>query len=268
MPKIIKITALILITFFFAFSCRRGKEESFLSADFEILVNGKAPTAEIEIINNSAGVNSYEWTFSEGVKEKKGSVRTPKNFIIDKAGKFTVTLKVSNGKYEKIKTKTVIIPGNSPVFKFKDIKFSLNPGAVNSGRCFSSQSGIIYKDDEISETNSSNIDLVLTYSGNEKFLFVSPDDSLQNFTFVSENHTLIENISTKIAISDYEKITDDYLLKNLIIDTIPKNFDISGNANVSIFETSGNKKAVVFSKNVENGNLITDIIVQKYSNSK
>ena len=264
MKAIIRLNSILLLALIFMTSCSKDDEQitsTKLEAKFEVAVTGDAPNASITITNNSTAATSYEWTFSDGGNINTSNQKSPA-LNIDKAGDFEVTLKISNGTEEKTITKTVAIPGNSAILTFTDIEFSILGGDATYGRFFSTETGLVYKNSEVTSDNGSKIDIAFdSFSGNINY-FETPDKSKYAIPNSSPS-TFINYVTSQFDITSFDDISDDELLDSLNLSGDTGSFPGSYEGAV-IFENSIGKKGVIKIKNVDDRRVLVDIKVQKY----
>ncbi len=260
-----KLLFLSLLVSIILVSCDNTEEVTPLEAKFTATVTGEAPNAQIELVNNSTGATSYNWTFSDGAGIESSTDKTPATLTVDKAGDFKIDLIVSDGTVEKAATLTIQVPGYSAIVEYKDLEFALDAGNATYGRLFSFETGKMYLDNEITSDNGSKINLAFGSLGQTMYYFESPD--VADYNVPNATTTKIVNYESPLTISpsDFADMTDDRLLKDLVIVTDNESF---GNSQIPdhtiLFEIASGQKGVIITKSVNNDRLLVDIKIQKY----
>ena len=255
--------ASLLLTLFLS-SCEKDTTDEItpLVADFEVTLTGEAPNATIYITNKTTGASSFEWSFSEGTSIDTVRTETPANFTVDKAGEFTITLAASNDTEEKTFSKTVTIGGNSAILLYEDIEFALNADDPDYGRLFSTSTGTMYKDNELTLENGPTIDLAFGSMGRTMYYFESPD--VASYNVPNATKTKVINYNAVISISDFSIITDEKLLKDLVIEDDNESFGNSSFPHIVLFENSKGRKGAIKVQALNGSSVLVDIKMQKY----
>ena len=91
-------------------SCTKIQDDVNVSANYDYVVTGVAPTAEVSFVNRSVSAVSYNWNFGTTYSGPDSNVtaRNPK-IRVDKAGNITVTLTAKNGTNSDMITKTITV---------------------------------------------------------------------------------------------------------------------------------------------------------------
>jgi len=254
------LLSLTIIASLFISSCKNNTEVEII-ADFEINLTGQSPEAIVTINNLTTGATSYKWEFSEGADTTGSDIQSPPNITIDKTGTFTVTLTATNETDTKIVTQTIDITGFNGINKYQNITFGAT--SESAGRSFSIEDGRIYNDNEITDNNSYLIDLVFV-NWLTMFFFESPSGSNHNVNIPNPNTTIIENATDKLTEYDFNNITSDDFFETTTVIQTNNSFSITGLPALILFKTTDDKIGVILAKEFTDGNLITDIKVQKY----
>lgn len=129
--KLIKYLSIFFLSIIII-SCAR---ETFIpiKADFSIVVvnDDYSAPVKVEIINKSENADYFQWEF-EGSLTPSSNAKNPSTIIYNKAGKYTITLKVSNRDNEE-DTKSIEIEINDalkPSFKWEIIDDDTAPAVV------------------------------------------------------------------------------------------------------------------------------------------
>ena len=254
-----------LLTCALLFSCSSDEDESTpLVADFTASATGESPNAQITVTNNSTGATTYSWTFSEGADISTSSDKNPGAINVDKAGDLTITLVVSNDGEEKELTKTVTITGNNAIETYTDVEFALDAGHATYGRLFSFETGQIYKDNEVDESNGSSIHLAFGSMGNTMYYFESPTVEEYNVPNATVTKVINYESTPSISVNDFDAMAHDGLLTGLTITETNDSFGNSSIPGTVLFETSSGRKGVIKTKAVNSERLMVDIKIQKY----
>ncbi len=254
------LLSLTIFSSLFISSCKNNTEVEII-ADFEISLAGQSPEAIITITNLTAGATSYKWEFSEGADTTGSNIQVPPKITIDKTGTFTITLTATNETETKTVSKTIDITGFNGINKYQNIPFGAT--SESAGRSFSIEMGQIYSDDEISETNSYLIDLVFV-NWTPMYFFESPDSSNHNVDIPNPNTTIIENATDKLSEYDFNNIISDEFFQTTTVIQTNNSFNLTSLPTLILFKTTDNKTGVILAKEFNDGNIITDIKVQKY----
>ncbi len=248
---------------------------AYFDDDYQAPVN-------ITMKNNSKNVISYQWSFQNG--EPSTSTDENPKVKFDKAGDHKITLKVSNGKYEKVITKQIKVLPDTNIRLYENLKFGVNYAHQNNliGAFFSSDLRKVLKQEDLKKDMVSKIDIAF-FGINESFSyakFVSPDDVGNNgfADLKNANKTIIINSQDKcfcgnLSVSDFDNMTNDEPLKKLTI-TETKNgllhFDNTIVPRIVLFKTTdGRKGAIKIKRFVKNGSksyIDCDIKMQKLPN--
>ncbi len=265
MKVVTRLNSILFLTLIFMASCSNDDEQvtlpKKLDAKFEVVVNGDAPNASITILNHSSAATNYEWTFGEGASISTSNEKSP-TLTVEKAGGLEVTLKTSNASGEKTTIKTVVIPGHSPILTFTDIEFSILGGDATYGRFFSTETGLIYKNYEVTADNGSKIDIAFdSFSGFINF-FETPTKAKYNIPNASIS-TFINSVTSEFDTTNFENMSHDELIANLDLSGVTGTFPDTYKG-VVIFENSHTKKGVIKVKNIDSKRVLVDIKIQKY----
>jgi len=260
-----KIILAILVASIFVVSCGQKEEATPLTASFEVQVTGEAPTAVLELVNNSTGATSYEWTFGEGASISSSIADAPVGVSVDKTGSFEITLIAKNGASQQQTTQTVNITGNNAIINYTDIELAQDPASTTIGRFFSTSEGKVYLNSEVNANTGPLIDLAYQGHSSTFIFFESPDKLFTNtVTVPGATNTKVKNFQSGFSVTDFDAMTDDRLLQNL---TIVHDDNAIGSLNFPLtvtFENSKGKKGVIKLKSINSEKLTVDIKVQKY----
>ncbi len=265
MKAIIRLNSILLVGLILMASCSKDDEQvtlpKALDAKFEITVTGDAPNATISIMNNSSAALTYEWTFGEGANKTTSNEKNP-TLTLERAGDFKVTLKISDGKEEKTTIKTFVIPGHSSILTFTDVEFSILGGDATYGRFFSTETGLIYKNNEVTTENGSKIDIAFNSFNGIINYFETPSESLYNIQNATSSK-FTNYITTQYDVGNFDDMIDDELLDGLDLSDDIGSFPASYKGAV-IFENSMGKKGVIKVKEIDDKRVLVDIKIQKY----
>ncbi len=264
MKTIIKVNSILFIALILLAGCSKEKEgvtPEVLDAKFEVTVSGDAPNATITINNNSTAATSYEWTFGEGASISASNEKSP-TLSVEKAGGLEITLKTSDGKKEATTIKTLVIPGHSAISAFADVEFSITGGDATYGRFFSTQSGLGYKNNEVTADNGAGIDIAFNSFDGIINLFETPTASKYNIPNATHS-TFVNYVTSAFDVANFDSMATDQLLDNL---------DLTGDLGsfpgtykgVILFENANGKKGVIKVKDVDSKRILVDIKIQKY----
>lgn len=259
MKNIISLILIISISSIL-WSCDPKVDSEPIVIDFDMILTGEAPNAELTLTNNSQNGTSYLWLFSEGAEIEASTEKDPGKIMVDKVGLLTVILYVMNDTEEKSAEKSVSVFGYNPVDSFTDIEFAHNPAY---GRFFSTETGQMYPDHKIDDTNGPLIDLAFVSIDNSVYYFESPDE--EEFNIPGATHTLVMNYSnTELSIPGFDSITDDRLLRNLYIYDDDNSFGNNTIPHIILFQNDDGRKGAVKTKSINSNGLLVDIKVQRY----
>ena len=259
MKIIINLILTVLISSIL-WSCKTGIETEPIVVDFDMILTGEAPNAELTISNNSQNGTSYLWFFSEGAEIEASTEKDPGKIKVDKVGLLTVILYVMNDTEEKSAEKSVSVFGYNPIDSFTDIEFAHNPA---EGRFFSTETGQMYPDHKIDNDNGPLIDLAFVSIDNSMYYFESPDE--EGLNIPGATHTLVMNYNnTELSIPGFDSITDDRLLKNLYIYDDNNSFGNTTIPHIVLFQNESGRKGAVKTKSINSNGLLVDIKVQRY----
>lgn len=254
-----KLLFLISLVAFFS-SC--SKDGETLTPDFDVVVTGKSPNAEIAIVNKSTSATSFEWVFGEGSSVATCKDETPAKITVDKVGEFTITLKATNGSETKELTKTVKVEGQNGVAFFKDIALSQVAGDTKMGRCLSVKTGKVYKDIEAKDA-SKDIDLVY-YGSQSAFIYFESPDKAEKITLANPKKTLVQNYKDRFDVKAFDDLVDDSSIKNL---NVVYDESVIGSLSFPLtvtFKTAENKVGIIKIKAINADRILFDMKVQKY----
>ncbi len=251
----------VIFFLFFSFNSCKNETIPVINIDFDIIVTGEAPNATISIVNNTTGADTYSWQFSEGASLNVSSYESPSDFSVEKAGEFSVFLSSSSSGYTESLIKTVTIPGYNPVVEYENIPFA--PDELGYGRAFSVWEGRLFADDQITKDNSDLIDFVFIYQF-ETFFYESADGDNQDVSEYFYRHTKIANLAKQISLEQFAEMENDSIFKSIDISTDNGTLTDLDLPIVITFQTQEGKKGAILAKEFVNGNLISDIKIQKY----
>jgi PKD repeat protein len=279
MKNIIGCTLLLL-----CISC--SKKDSNVStpvvSDFEMVVTGSSPSANIKFMNKSTGATSYIWSFGEGSNVTTATDINPADITVDKAGVFTVSLQATSQAVTKITTKSITVNGINGLKEFSNLKFGDRViGSVPF--LFSTSTGSFYSPNQINNEEGPKIDIVYFKLGlNFGHSFLPPDTAYRSgFTpngqeatpiFIpGARFTKVLNCSGNAYINSaqYDAMITDSLLKTLNIYHEPcsriSNFP-SLYPQFVYFINADNKRGVIRIKSLalDQSYVLADIKVQKY----
>lgn len=243
------------------------KNEQPLIVDFDAVVVGESPDAKIQITNKTTGALSYKWNFDIGATDSISTEQSPNDLNINKSGAFTIKLTAVNGSQKQTISKTFTIPGYSAIITYSNLEFALEPGNTTNGRCFSFDTGTMFKDNEINISNGSKIHISFGSMDRIVYFFVSPDrhDLPGLLNIPSAKHTKVVNwqANPSISASSFDAMQDDRLLAPLTINENNESFGLPM-PNMILFELIDHRKGVIKAKAVNASRLLADIKVQKY----
>ncbi|WP_299104233.1 PKD domain-containing protein [uncultured Tenacibaculum sp.] len=238
---------------------------------------------KVSLRNKSISATKYDWTF-QGATITNSTEENPE-IEFRTPGTFTIQLKASNSKDEKVVTKTITVVENTNIRTFENIKLGINTSHKNNqiGAYFSTITRQVYTDNQITDDIGSKIDLVF-FGLNESFTFnqfVSPDkatsvsfDAIPNARvtkLVNKQETC--SCATSLSVNEFDSITNDSILKNLVVTETSeglKEFDNAVKPRIIVFETNDKRKGAIkikeFVKDGANSHIVVDIKVQKEAN--
>jgi len=247
-------------------------EPNFEDDDYE------APVT-INFTNKSISATSYKWSF-EGGNPATSTDENP-TVVFTNPGNHEVTLEAFNDKTSQIFKSTITVLPDTNLRILKDVKLGINSAHNNNniGAMFSTVTRQVYKANEITSQNSSQIDIV--FQGlNSNFTynrFISPDQA-NNYGFLALqnaqstifiNSQNLCNCGLNFTESQFDAMINDTPIKSLNISysaageqqfgfTYPK---------IILFKTQdGRKGAIKIKDMVKNGTssyILCDIKVQK-----
>lgn len=166
------------------------------------------------------------------------------------------------------KNDVVPVVDNSTIVTYNNVSFSLlNNESGKAGRFFSTKTGISYKGIQMNATIVPDVDLGFSNLGCNIWAFTSLDNT-RYFSFSGATKTIIVNYpGSKLTPADFDAITNDAKLKDLIIDGIDDDFYKLDISSIILFKNAAGKKGAIKIKSiVEIGvdpRIIVDIKVQK-----
>lgn len=258
--------------------------EEHLSAGFEWEVNFEDDDHQVPVHltmqNSSISATDFQWTFENGVPAT--STEENPEVTFSTPGTHNMTLMASNGKTSETINKQIEVYPDTNLRVFEDVVFGINTSHNNNvnGSFFSTSTRQSYTQNEVTEENSSLIDIVF-FGLNDQFIlnkFVSPDET--GGTTFSElpnaTHTKFINsqelcgCGASLSAAEFDSMANDALLQNLtIVETVDglEQFNSSMVPRIVLFENShGLKGAIKIKEYVQNGQdsyIITDIKIQK-----
>lgn len=236
----------------------------------------------IQFQNNSISATSFEWSFMDATASVSSEINP--EIVITEPGIHTITLKAFNGKEIKITQKSIEVFSNTNLRTFTNIKMGINTAHNTNtvGSFYSIITRQLYTADEITDVVEENIDLVF-FGLNENFTqnkFVSPNQlsittfpplpSPKNTVFINSQELC--NCSASLTSTEFNSMTDDTLLKNLVIEETPgglQDFDDAMLPRIILFKTQEGKKGAIkikdYVKDGQNSYILIDIKIQKES---
>lgn len=255
-----------------------------MAADFDWEVSFQDDDLQIPVTltmqNNSTGVLTYSWTFSNATPSTSTEENPTVTFTAE--GTQTLTLTVSNGKESKSISKTIELVADTNIRSLTDVKFGINTAHNNNtiGTFYSATTREIYNKEELGAIDGSLIDIVFFGLG-EDFTFnkfVSPDD-LSTTTFpalANARNTRIINsqeqcgCSTLLTVAEFDTMTDDSILSSLTVTETnggSQHFTDATVPRIVLFTTAdGRNGAIKIKEYVKDGQasyILTDIKIQK-----
>ncbi|WGH76032.1 PKD domain-containing protein [Tenacibaculum tangerinum] len=256
----------------------------YLTADFEYSVAFEDDDYQVPVnvsfTNKSVSATDYSWTFNGATITS--SLEENPEIEIQTPGTHTIQLRASNGKEEKIVSKTITVYENTNLRSFENIKLGINTAHKQNfiGAFFSTKTRKVYTDNEVDDETGGKIDIVF-FGLNESFSynkFVSPHQatSLAFSTIPNAQTTQLINkqescsCGTLLSVTDFNSMTNDEVLVELTIDETDeglKEFDNTIVPRIIPFKTSDSRKGAIkirqFVKDGVNSYIIVDIKVQK-----
>jgi len=238
-----------------------------LKADFKIAVTGTAPNAKLTITNTSTGATGYAWAFSPGAGTLVSTEKNPAELTIEKAGQFDVILVVTKGTESSTLTQSVTVEGNGSIVTYTGIEFSLTKGSTTYGRFFSTTTGKIYKDSEVTASNGKDIDLAFgSFNGSMNF-FLSPNDKDITPAIAGATTTAIANYpsasNAAVTVAAFDAAKDDSFIAKQAIEDSNDSFGTS-TPHIVLFQTQDGRKGAICTRAINSSRLLVDIKVQKY----
>ncbi|KAF9660118.1 PKD domain-containing protein [Tenacibaculum sp. ZH5_bin.1] len=234
----------------------------------------------ITLQNKTTDAISYQWTFEGGAPSK--SIEENPEVTFQNIGTYTIKLIASNGKTEKITTKTIQVKPNTNLRTFTDVKLGINSAHSNNnvGAFFSTELRKTFTANEVTTENGYKIDLVFLGLSNgftyNKFL--SPTEAGSN-GFVSipnaQQTKLINSqescsCGVSFSVAQFDAMNNDTPLQTITITETPNgllHFDNTMKPRIVLFQTvDGRKGAIKIKEFVDNGSnsyILCDIKVQK-----
>src|SRR5690606_20848292 len=209
----------------------------------------------------------YQRTFENGLPAT--STEENPEVTFNTPGIHNITLEASNGKTSETISKETEVYPDTNLRIFEDVVFGINTSHNNNvnGGFFSTSTRQTYTQNEVTEENSSLIDIVF-FGLNDQFIlnkFVSPDET--GGTTFSElpnaTHTKLINsqelcdCGASLSVAEYDAMANDVLLQNLtIVETADglEQFTSDMVPRIVLFENShGLKGAIKIKEFVQNG---------------
>ena len=258
--------------------------EQHLSAGFEWEVNFDDDDHQVPVHltmqNHSTSATNFLWTFENGVPAT--SIEENPEVTFNTPGIHNITLMASNGKKAETLSKQIEVYPDTNLRVFEDVVFGINTSHNNNvnGSFFSTHTRQSYTQSEVTEENSSLIDIIF-FGLNDQFIlnkFVSPDatggttfQDIHNATHTKFiNSQELCNCGASLSTAEFDTMSTDALLQNLtIVETADglEQFTSDLVPRIVLFENShGLKGAIKIKEFVQNGQdsyIITDIKVQK-----
>jgi PKD repeat protein len=235
----------------------------------------------VSIEKTAVSATSYQWDFT-GATPPVSDQENPEDIVYTVPGKYVISVKASNGKETKTVTKEIEVFKNTNLRTFSDVKLGINTAHLNHaiGSFFSITDRRVYASNEINDTTAATIDLVY-YGFSNSFItnrFTSPDHlsettfpdikNAKKTKFINSQESC--NCNASLTAIQFDTMTDDTLLQNLIWNETPEGleeFDNSIVPRIVLFQTQeGKKGAVKIKKYVDEGQksyILVDIKVQK-----
>lgn len=256
----------------------------YLVANFEYTVafedDDYQVPVKVTLTNKSVSATNYNWTF-EGATITSSLEENPE-IEIKTPGTHTLQLRASNGKEEKVFSKTIVVYESTNLRSFENVKLGINTAHKENviGAFFSTKTRKVYTKSEVTNETGKDIDLVF-FGLNESFSynkFVSPDQastvafssipSAQTTQLINKQESC--SCSTSLSVADFNSMTNDELLAGLTMDETNeglKEFDNTIIPRIILFKTSDNRKGAIkikqFVKDGTNSYIVVDIKVQK-----
>lgn len=255
-----------------------------LTSDFEWEANVQDSDYQVPVTislqNSSLSATANVWRFENGnpinSTEKNPQVR------FDSPGIHVISLTTSNDKGSMTMIKEIEVFENTNLKIFENVKLGINTAHTSNtvGCFFSTETGKVYTQNEISEENGSLIDIV--YFGlNNNFSFnqfIAPDEagnaiftSIPNALhtqFINSQELTEEGI--QLTTSDFNSMVNDALLQNLTMAETTqglKNFDDTISSRIVLFKTANGEKGAIkisnYFANGQNSYIMVTIKVQK-----
>ncbi|MDR0836434.1 MAG: hypothetical protein LBN11_07655, partial [Tannerella sp.] len=216
------------------------------------------------------------WTTTGGSIEDKDAENT--DITILEPGTYTITLKGENGKETKTQSKTISVKTNTNLYNIKDVKFGIKSASSSIGSFYSLKYRNIVPQNEVSEANGKDIDLVFfgINSSFEKCYFTSPDLA-QEAGFYAIPHAsqtyfinTLETSGISFSSSAFDTMINDTPLKTLDIKSVSNTntwFIANPVPRIVLFETADGRKGAIkikaFVSEQGQSYLLTDIKFQK-----
>ncbi|MTH15808.1 PKD domain-containing protein [Flavobacterium sp. LC2016-01] len=264
--KVQTVTVAPLLTSLFSY------EPKFENDDYE------APVT-INFTNKSTSATAYKWTFQGG----NPAVSTEENptVVFTSAGTHEVTLEASNDKTSQVSKTIITVAPDTNLRTLANIKLGINAAHNNNniGAMFSTVTRQVYKANEITNENSSLIDII--FQGLNSNLtsnkFISPDQA-NNYGFLALknaqstifiNSQSLCNCGLNFTEAQFDAMTNDSPIKSLDISYSAAGAQEFGFTypRIILFKTQdGRKGAIKIKDMVKNGAssyILCDIKVQK-----
>jgi len=258
MKKLTFLTLMAVTALFFA-SCEEDEDTS--KVDFNVVVTGESPNAIVQITNTSDSADVFTWGFSEGANITTTTETNPQ-VIVDKTGDFKITLIATTGEKEEKKSKTVKITGKNGISFFENLEFGRSGYTNTYGEYFSCSSGLVYTENELTNSIKSIIDFVIYARGG--IVIYGPDecdDPIVGYRTTDFNN----NIDNSFTIEDFNNLQDDENLKNLSnADNYYVVVYFEEPPRVILMKDYEGKWGAIKLKEVQTEKIIVDVKMQKY----
>jgi len=230
--------------------------------------------------NNSVSATSYAWSFENG--NPTTSTEENPQVVFETSGIHTISLTTTNDKGSVTTEKEIEVFEDTNLKVFDNVKLGINTAHTTNtfGSFFSTQTGLVYTEDEVTEENGSSIDIVF-YGLNSRFdfnQFLAPD-TVNTTTFASipnATHTQfinsqeLTNVGIQITSPEFDAMQNDGPLQNIPINETTlgqKAFDNTTANRIVLFKTSDGKKGAIkiisYEADGQNSYITVDIKVQK-----
>ena len=232
------------------------------------------------LANRSVNGLRYRWTCENAaIADKSASDST--TLTCSAPGTYVVVLEADNGKEVKSVSKTLVVKPNSNLYSMNDVKLGIRSAHAVVGCFYSCVLRRVVTGNDVDRQNGPLIDFVF-FGLDETFgrcRILSPDSAGVNsfYDIPGASRTAVvnrlENSAIRFTTDDFERMTDDGVLKNLPVaenDSGEARFNADLVPRIVLFETADGRKGAIrireFAAKGRDSYVAVDIKVQKMKN--